>query len=102
MLSFKHKDQNLTARVDRPQELDTKFINEDGFKRNLLKFKWEWIWARHWANEAKAGHGWIFTAALNKTVEHFRHAPYLWGHIVFYGLSSSAVGALMGVITSAR
>jgi hypothetical protein len=84
MLSFVYKGQTLNARVDRPMELDTTFIDEDGFKRNLEKFKWEWIWSKHWADEAEAGHGWLFTAALNWLVAAFRHAPYLYGHIVFY------------------
>lgn len=78
-----HKGQMLNARVDRPQELDTSFINEDGFKRNLAKFKWEILWSTYWANKAEASHGWIITAALNWLVEAFRYAPYTYAHIVF-------------------
>ncbi len=95
MLSFTYKGQILNARVDRTMELDTTFIDKDGFKRNLAKFKWEWIWATHWANEADAGHGWIFTKALNWLVAHVRHAPYLWGHFLFVYLPLSVLlGAL--------
>lgn len=86
MLAFNYKGEYLTARVDRPQELDTTFINEDGLKRNLLKFKWEYTWSRHWAKQAKASHGFFITAMLNNVVERFRHAPYLWGHVAFIGI----------------
>lgn len=85
MLQFMHKGQLLTARVDRPMELDTNFIGLDGLRRNLAKFKWEWIWSKHWAKVNKASHGFFITAALNNVVERFRHAPYLWGHVAFIG-----------------
>lgn len=83
MLTFVYKGQTLKARTDRPVELDTEFINEDGLKRNLSKFKWEFIWSCHWADQNPASHGWIFTKMLNWLVEAFRHAPYLWGHVFF-------------------
>jgi hypothetical protein len=94
MLQMAYKGQYLNARVDRPQELDTSFIAEDGLKRNLLKFYWEWHWSHHWALENPASHGWIFTKMLNCLVELFRHAPYLWGHVFFI---IGGIQALVGV-----
>lgn len=97
MLNFNYKGQQLNARTDRPMELDTSFIDEDGFRRNVEKFKWEWIWCKHWAGEAEAGHGWIFTAAMNWLVEALRHAPYLWGHMLYY----AGIALVVGLIASA-
>ena len=94
MLQFAYKGQYLAARVDRPQELDTTFIDEDGLKRNLAKFKWEFIWSFHWADANPASHGFFITKMLNYTVELFRHAPYLWGHVVFI---IGGIQALTGV-----
>lgn len=80
--NFYYKKIYLVGKEDAPNELDTSFINEDGLKRNLSKFKWEWIWAKHWVKESPASHGGPLTALINTCVEHFRHAPYLWGHVV--------------------
>lgn len=85
MLSFVYKGKALKAQIERPMELDTSAMGGDGFMRNLSKFKWEYIWSRHWATANKASHGLFLTAMLNNTVERYRHAPYLWGHVAFIG-----------------
>ena len=94
MLQFMYKGKMLNAKVDRPMELDSSFIHEDGLKRNLLKFYWEWIWSKHWASASPANHGWIFTRGLNYLVELFRHGPYLWGHVAFIWLVLQFIGTL--------
>lgn len=84
MITYRYKKDIvvLTPRKDRPQEVDTSFLNEDGLKRNLYKFRVEWVWSKAKAKESPAGHGWIFTAMLNNFVERLRHAPYTWGHLL--------------------
>jgi hypothetical protein len=94
MLQFMYKGKMLNARVDRPMELDTSFIGLDGWRRNLEKFKWEWHWSHHWADANPASHGFFVTKMLNYLVELFRHAPYLWGHVVFI---VSGIQVLTGV-----
>jgi hypothetical protein len=76
------------------RELDSSFINEDGVKRNLLKFYWEWVWCWRSTVEARKRlfSNWrIDHNLMNLVVENFRCSPYLWGHVVLLGLAAGII-----------
>jgi hypothetical protein len=93
-ITYKYKGDLvvLKPRVDRPAEVDTTFLNEDGMKRNYYKFHVEWAWAK--GRHTPAGHGWIFTKGLNWLTGQFRHAPFLWAHAVVYVASIALLAKL--------
>jgi hypothetical protein len=86
----------LQPRKDRPAEVDTTFLNEDGFKRNLYKFQVEWVWSQ--GMQTPAGHGWIFTKALNWMVSSCRHMPFNVGHAIFYWIVITTLASIAALI----
>lgn len=56
-----------------------------GARRNILKMQIEWAWAQQ-HRDKESSHGGPITALIDWFVGQFRHAPYLWGHIVVFWL----------------
>ena len=90
-------NQTLSPKDEPSCELDTSFIHENGVKRNLIKFKYEWIWLtinlkddwKRFKNSLKPWNWMDFSHALvNLFTESMRCSPYLIAHIV-------AIGALL-------
>ena len=72
------------------RELDTRHLEQNGARRNLLRFYLEHVWA--WRNTKDARHRLGFNAdlphdAMNVVAEYTRHAPFSVAHyFVFYVL----------------
>lgn len=91
---FSYKGKFLKSRRDRPAELDTQFIDADGFMRNLLKMYWEFVWVYLIIKQDKVGHGGLLNEIfVNNPQLVMRHANYALWHTILYG-------AALGLLTT--